>query len=280
MLRILRSTYNQVATQEQEQQQQGGDGTIMSSNQNNETATAAAATTLSSPDPVTTATKAEVVVEEDETFVIHSATPVATVVTDQEEEEGEMVEPTVAAAKSATTDRPIVIHCSATRWTLFVLVLLVLVATALIVPLALIKGHSGEDNFELPYNPPFNENDKEHQVPLLSEQVLGGYATPEEFEADLTKVAKSYINGVVGQQLGVDAYSSFGLTGIAAIDMMADGAPTITMSATPRTAAAPPPNHKESVGNDVNDFETNNQEDGVHEGDQVVTDGKIGKSIL
>ncbi|KAL7574916.1 hypothetical protein ACA910_010744 [Epithemia clementina (nom. ined.)] len=196
--------------------------------------------------------------------------PVHAVVVD--ETEGDTHDST---SKRTYTD--IVIHCNPARWTFFGLVMIGVVASAFAIPISIWRGRRDSNDDNVPqlelFTPPFEEG-----LPLLSEKVLEGYNSVEEFEADLWKIAESYINGVVGQQIGLTSYSSFGIVTprLAVMQTVMDDAPMQPMMMAKTGAVAMNSAvANEAVGDKVNDYDTNNQESGVSEGDNVVTDGKI-----
>eukprot|EP00527_Entomoneis_sp_CCMP2396_P002520 CAMPEP_0198155650 /NCGR_PEP_ID=MMETSP1443-20131203/69240_1 /TAXON_ID=186043 /ORGANISM="Entomoneis sp., Strain CCMP2396" /LENGTH=792 /DNA_ID=CAMNT_0043822407 /DNA_START=43 /DNA_END=2421 /DNA_ORIENTATION=+ len=143
------------------------------------------------------------------------------------------------------------------------------VATAISVPLARRDNGSSASAQESPYTPPSYTppfEDVEEGVPLLSKKVLNGYASTEEWMDAARLVAKDYVNGGVARNNGDMNYLSYGLSDVVMFrdDIMIADAP-MAEAATPQSG----------VTNNVNDFETNNQESGVNEGDKVVTNGKV-----
>jgi len=140
-------------------------------------------------------------------------------------------------------------------------------ATSVAVPLSLRESDDNSSSMYVPpnYTTPFNETVEE--LPLLGDSVLNGYPTIQAFKDSLRLVAESYVNGVVARNVGDKTYENFALSPSFAVgeDVMAmDG--DMMNTATPR----------ESSQEAVNDYETNDQEEGVREGDNVVSNGVIG----
>mmetsp|Transcript_4303 Transcript_4303/g.9554 ORF Transcript_4303/g.9554 Transcript_4303/m.9554 type:complete len:631 (-) Transcript_4303:717-2609(-) len=139
-------------------------------------------------------------------------------------------------------------------------------ATSVAVPLSLRESDDNSSSMYVPpnYTTPFNETVEE--LPLLGDSVLNGYPTIQAFKDSLRLVAESYVNGVVARNVGDKTYENFALSPSFAVgeDVMAmDG--DMMNTATPR----------ESSQEAVNDYETNDQEEGVREGDNVVSNGVI-----
>jgi hypothetical protein len=97
---------------------------------------------------------------------------------------------------------------------------------------------------------------------LLNENITQGYdpEDPTLFRADVTNAARFFLNGVLKRNSGVFGYDEVGR-----------GPSTpIFAEASPGDADTSP------VGDNLNDFGTNNQEAGVEEGDVIVSDGNLG----
>ena len=162
---------------------------------------------------------------------------------------------------SGNDTRSATAHCLSCRWMVLSLFLLGIVGAG--VSILILRHKNDASDNQITFVPPFQES-----IPLLSKKVLEGYANKSEFEADLQKVVESYINGVSGQQIGVQRYASFGF---------ATDPDVILEDANLQAAPSRERSKGNAVGDNVNDYGTNNQERGVEEGDKVVTDGKVGK---
>ena len=117
--------------------------------------------------------------------------------------------------------------------------------------------------------PPPIFDPEENGLPLLSSQVLGGYNSTSDLKAAIELMATAYVNGTFYRNSGYEVYANFGMGD----DVMMRGQVDIMEDsvATPGVAES----GGDSVPDTTNDFETNNQEEGVSEGDTVVTDGVV-----
>jgi hypothetical protein len=106
-----------------------------------------------------------------------------------------------------------------------------------------------------------------NSIGLYDASVVQGYANTTDFQADVMAVAKMMINLVVARSTGPNYYGNNNHY-YPSKGGMADEVPLAAPS--PAGAAMP------TVGNDVNDFGSNNQEDDVEEGDKIVSDGTRG----
>jgi hypothetical protein len=117
-----------------------------------------------------------------------------------------------------------------------------------------------------------------------------GYADTADLQSDLTAVAKMLVNLIVARSTGTTSFGdkyNYGPGGGAPqqsrqpmddlmTEEMAEG--DVADGADMGGAAMPvmSPTSMGSVGDNVNDFGSNNQEDSVEEGDKIVSDGTRG----
>jgi len=124
---------------------------------------------------------------------------------------------------------------------------------------------------------------------LFGDGITRGYSGPTEIKDDLSNAARFLLNNVLNRNIGVFGYESVGFGQRNPYmgwfgPMFGGGMPIPSAAAPMENAAAPAPPAasgaapaKQSVGNDVSDFGSNNQEKGVEEGDMIVSDGTHGK---
>lgn len=128
------------------------------------------------------------------------------------------------------------------------------------------EGSTGPNITVTPYSA-FHPN-----LPNFDVKILEGYKTEDEFAQDCGDALRALLDRVVARNLGKRGYENVGRGGMMVdVAFAEDDGDTAARPAAPSTDAAPqeaPPRDK--VGNDVNDFGTNNQEDDVEEGDIVV----------
>jgi hypothetical protein len=120
---------------------------------------------------------------------------------------------------------------------------------------------------------------------LFNEGIVGQpYANPALLQEDLENAGNFFINNVVKRNTNVKGFENVGFGGrspntggipeIGITSTFDDIAyATISASSPAAEASAQGP----AVGNNVNDFGTNNQETDVEEGDVIVSDGERGK---
>ena len=106
--------------------------------------------------------------------------------------------------------------------------------------------------------------------------ITSGYASEEELAADLTNAARLLLDRVVGRNIGAPGYAIMGAGG----DM---GRPEFEPSV-PAQPNAPEADfeglddgstNKDTFGDENNDYGTDNQEEGVEEGDKVVANQNV-----
>jgi hypothetical protein len=127
---------------------------------------------------------------------------------------------------------------------------------------------------------PFQAN-----LTLFNEGIVGQpYADPALLQQDLENAGRFFLNNVVNRNTNVKGFENVGFggqnpnsggipeIGITSYDGYA-AYDTISASSPVAEASAQGP----AVGNTVNDFGTNNQEQDVEEGDVIVSDGERGK---
>jgi hypothetical protein len=120
---------------------------------------------------------------------------------------------------------------------------------------------------------------------LFNEGIVGQpYADPALLQQDLENAGRFFLNNVVNRNTNVKGFENVGFggqnpnsggipeIGITSYDGYA-AYDTISASSPVAEASAQGP----AVGNTVNDFGTNNQEQDVEEGDVIVSDGERGK---
>jgi hypothetical protein len=156
---------------------------------------------------------------------------------------------------------------------------MMIVVAAIIVGISVpLSSKDSDDKSEDPENPPTGDGDTGRptitaftvfngSLPIFNSNVLSGYDSEEELAQDLSNAARLLLDRVVARNLGKPGYENLGFAGsrFAVTDDMQEGAPPMA----PGAADAPSNDQKQVVG-DVNDHGTNNQEDGVEEGDKAV----------
>ena len=124
---------------------------------------------------------------------------------------------------------------------------------------------------------PFQAN-----LTLFNEGIVGEpYADPALLLEDLENAGRFFLSNVVNRNANVKGFENVGFGGrspnsfmdFAMIDVAVD---TAADSSVPQAMAAESAKGP-TVGNTVNDFGTNNQEQNVEEGDLIVSDGERGK---
>lgn len=105
---------------------------------------------------------------------------------------------------------------------------------------------------------------------LFNEGITRGYDSEAELKDDLANAAYFLLNQAVKRNAGVKGYESVGF---------GFGQQILTIGAPTDEAAQSDGAVNKGVGNNLNDFGTNNQESGVEEGDLIVSDGTLGKLI-
>jgi hypothetical protein len=161
-----------------------------------------------------------------------------------------------------------------------------LVVIAVTLPLVLIKDDDSSssdqqfpgDNRPVNFVPPtaITEGPFSATVELLTEDVLRGYETEEELEEALANAARFLLNIVV--QRNANGYDD-GVTYYDGPDFeVLEGDVERSPEEAPSAEAVMGDATTGEVGDDVNDYGTNNQEDGVEEGDLIVSDGMNGTS--
>uniref|UniRef100_A0A7S3DXD3 Uncharacterized protein n=1 Tax=Entomoneis paludosa TaxID=265537 RepID=A0A7S3DXD3_9STRA len=144
------------------------------------------------------------------------------------------------------------------------------IATSVSVPIALKNNSSSSSTADLNYTSPFEG--AEEKLPLLSDDVLEGYQTKEEFMAAFELMAEAHLNGVVARNVGDQNYANFANMNVFVDEFEGD---VVMMD----SAAAPREQPLTGAASDgaekVNDYDTNNQEEGVSEGDKAVSNGDV-----
>jgi hypothetical protein len=111
---------------------------------------------------------------------------------------------------------------------------------------------------------PFDTN-----LAAFSQDVTRGYSSLQDLELDLQSAAYFLLNQVTKRNTGVYGYGNVGFgRGFPESMPVNDAAPVDGAAQTP--TSAPP------VGNNLDDYGTNNQEKNIEEGDLVVSDGTYG----
>lgn len=101
---------------------------------------------------------------------------------------------------------------------------------------------------------------------LFHKDIVNGYSDTETLEEDLSNAAKFLLNNVVQRNTQEKDYGSVPNNGA--------GNPDIAEAAPAADGAS------DTSKSSLNDFGQNNQEDDVEEGDMMVSNGAIGKSIV
>lgn len=99
---------------------------------------------------------------------------------------------------------------------------------------------------------------------LFGEDITNGYISPDEFKSDLRNVARFLLDSVVKRNLGSEVNNAAGG------DLEVEPGVGVAAEGSNSDMRAP------DVGDNVNDFGTNNQEDSVEEGDIIVSNGRHG----
>lgn len=174
---------------------------------------------------------------------------------------------------------------SSASWAIYVLVLVLLIA-AVVVPTAIHLVNEKNDDDAVEYTPLYDTSG----LPLYDERILEGYASTDDFQRDMTLASQQFVNNVAGRVSGDDErYAGIGWgwrgsrgDGIALGGIeMADGAVSEDVPVSAPTSrnqnkqSAPHP-----VDDSVNDLGTNNQEEGVEEGDIIVASASAGKLFV
>jgi hypothetical protein len=145
-----------------------------------------------------------------------------------------------------------------------------------------------------PNNDPFLSIEAPFQaeLALFNEDIVGQpYADPARLKEDLGNAVRFLLNIVVKRNTGVEGFEKLGVGGRnpngGGREVILGAAVTGTSfvssqagfasAASPPQAAAADSAQGPTVGNNVNDFGTNNQEKDVEEGDLIVSDGERGK---
>jgi hypothetical protein len=158
--------------------------------------------------------------------------------------------------------------------------LLVLLLTAVVVPTAI---HLRRKNADAVVFTPLYDTSK---LPLYNAAILEGYDTLESFEEDLTIAAQHLVNNAVGRSSGDTRYAGGGWGSRGSGPSIFEGEIASAEDASSPEAGAPSFNRaastdaQDDVGDDVDDFGTNNQEGDVEEGDIIVASKQAGKHIL
>lgn len=97
---------------------------------------------------------------------------------------------------------------------------------------------------------------------LFGEDITNGYISPDEFKSDLRNVARFLLDSVVKRNLGSEVNNAAGG------DLEVEPGVGVAAEGSNSDMRAP------DVGDNVNDFGTNNQEDSVEEGDIIVSNGR------
>lgn len=144
------------------------------------------------------------------------------------------------------------------------IIALVVVAVTISLSVSQNSGQESQLNFDNASQPIFDSS-----LGLWDANVARGYDNERELEDDLASAARFLLNNVVSRNLGLPGFQNTGLGrsfanpegGDAPVEMDASGAPP----------------EAQQTSSNLDDFGTNNQEDGVEEGDRIVSDGKYGK---
>lgn len=114
-------------------------------------------------------------------------------------------------------------------------------------------------------------------LPGFDQSLLQGYDSEEDFESDLVIGVSELLDRVIARNIGLETYANVGMGGPMLDAFMDD---TEMDSSAPQSGAAAPTSaaNRAPVGNDVSDYGTNNQEDGIEEGDLVVATKNFCKS--
>jgi hypothetical protein len=163
---------------------------------------------------------------------------------------------------------------------LVVVSLLLVLLTAVVVPTAVHISRKNGD--AVVFIPLYNTS----KLPLYSEAILKGYDTLESFEEDLTLAAQHLVNNVVGRASGDTRYAGGGWGSRGSGPRIFEGDVASAEDASSPEAGAPSANRaassdtQDDFGEDVDDYGTNNQEDGIEEGDIIVASEQAGKQII
>lgn len=114
----------------------------------------------------------------------------------------------------------------------------------------------------------------EVKLPMFNEEIKEGYNNTEELKEDLRNAAKFLLNNVLNRNTGKEGYGSVGFgqrnPNIGVMPVFEDA----PMAGAPPEAAR---DESKAVGDDFDDYGSNNQEEGVEEGDMIVSNGENGK---
>jgi hypothetical protein len=117
------------------------------------------------------------------------------------------------------------------------------------------------------------------QLAMISEDITRGYKDSADIEEDLGNVARFLLNNVLHRNTGKQGYEHVG---------MGRRNPNVFMTWEDVAVAAPVPAaadvaesapQQDKVADDFDDYGSNNQEEGVEEGDMIVSDGENGKQF-
>lgn len=114
------------------------------------------------------------------------------------------------------------------------------------------------------------------KLSMFDQDIARGYTNSSELEEDLGNVARFLLNNVLNRNLGKSGYGHVG------IGQRNPNMPFPTFGEEDMDFAAGAPEmvadeSKNAVGDEFDDYGTNNQEEGVEEGDVIVSDGENGK---
>jgi len=107
----------------------------------------------------------------------------------------------------------------------------------------------------------------------LFDGITRGYANESEFKQDIANFARFLLKGVVLRNTGAKGFENVGLGrgGVLVREPVFEGAPNDGPEEGDTSAKTPGATYE-----GVDDYETNNQEEGIEEGDVMVTDGETG----
>lgn len=208
-----------------------------------------------------------------------------------------------------TTEQPLgaepsKLRCSSRVWKIIgALTLLGLAAFVIAFPILLIRDGGNDSAAESPEIPESSKDDgidtetlqqKEFvsstspfdvRLALFSEEITRGYNDEAELEEDLRNVARFLLSNVLSRNTGKRGFEGVGV-GIGRPNFfeempMVPAAPTdadVQFAPPPQAGASERVPESGKVGDEFDDYGTNNQEEGVEEGDKLVSDGERGKS--
>ena len=185
------------------------------------------------------------------------------------------------------------------------LTLLGLAAFVIAFPILLIRNDGNESSAEAPEIPETSKDDgsdtealqqKEFvsstspfdvRLALFSEEITRGYDDEAELEEDLRNVARFLLNNVLSRNTGKRGFEGVGIgrpnPNFFEAMPMAPAAPTdadAQFAPPPQAGTAERVPESGKVGDEFDDYGTNNQEEGSEEGDKLVSDGENGKPHL